>query len=94
MNTQDTQDTQNLAKIQKEAEKYQKILACNRRYYQNRWDTDMDFRIKETKRNSEAIMRKYNDKENPQYRLEYLAKAKQRYHAKKAMMNRDKDKED
>lgn len=72
----------------RDAEAYRRILASNRKSYHNRYATDMEFRIKECKRNGEAIMRKYNS--DPEYRQRMNEAAKARYHAKKAMLARDK----
>ncbi len=89
MNTQDTpNETQNVAEMQRRAEAYKRILASNLRSYQRRYETDMEFRIKECKRNGEAIMRKYNN--DPEYRRKMNEANKARYHAKKQMAQRDK----
>jgi hypothetical protein len=48
----------------------------------------MEFRIKECKRNGEAIMRKYNS--CPEYQRKMNEANKARYHAKKQMAERDK----
>ncbi len=62
--------------------------ATHLKYYNKRYQTDMDFRIKETKRNSDLIMKKYNS--DPEYRQRCLDAAKRRYHEKKLMAVRDK----
>ena len=74
--------------INRDAEIYRRILESNRKSYHNRYATDMEFRIKECKRNGEAIMKKYNS--DPEYRQRMNEAAKSRYHAKKAMLARDK----
>ena len=84
----DTQNTQNLADLQRDADAYKRILASNLRSYHRRYESDMEFRIKESKRNSEAIMKKYNS--DPEYRQKMIDAAKARYHAKKQMAERDK----
>jgi hypothetical protein len=81
-------DTQNLADLQRDAEAYKRILASNLRSYHRRYETDMEFRIRESKRNSEAIMKKYNS--DPEYRQRMIDAAKARYYAKKRMAERDK----
>ena len=74
--------------VNRYADKYARILESNRKSYQNRYDTDMEFRMKESKRNGEYIMKKYNS--DPEYRQRMNEAAKARYHAKKAALARDK----
>lgn len=62
--------------------------ATHLRYYNKRYQTDMEFRIKETKRNSELIVRKYHS--DPEYKERVKQANLARYHAKKQMMLRDK----
>jgi hypothetical protein len=45
-------DTQNLAELQRDADAYKQILASNLRSYHRRYETDMEFRIRESKQNS------------------------------------------
>lgn len=70
------------------AERYARILESNRKSYQNRYDTDVEFRIKENKRTSSNIMERYNS--DPEYRQKVIDASKARYHAKKAAVARDK----
>ena len=62
--------------------------ATHLRYYTKRYQTDMEFRIKETKRAGELIMNKYNS--DPTYREKIKQANLARYHAKKQMALRDK----
>ena len=86
MNSENTPE--NTLQTQRILEAYKCKLQSNLKYYNNRYQTDMEFRIKESQRNSELIEKKYHT--DPEYRNNMLQKAKDRYHAKKQMAERDK----
>jgi hypothetical protein len=74
--------------INRYAGRYARILESNRKSYQNRYDTDIEFRLKENKRTGASIMQRYNS--DPEYRQKVIDASKARYHAKKQALARDK----
>lgn len=68
-------------------EEIRRRRATHLKYYNKRYQTDMEFRIKETKRNADFIVNKYHS--DPEYKERIKQANLARYHAKKEMANRE-----